>query len=92
MTKKTARYTAAALVIILGILAIAPGSAALAQESTPTPTPEPVTGQVITFDNGNLLLNHEITLGDIAIVIVGLFIAAILYVKTVVQVVTDKLK
>jgi len=85
MRKFTALFSGLViLVIVLGLaLAVHP---AAAQEETPTPTPE--TSKIIEMDGDHFKLDYTITLGDMAIVIVGLFLATILTTYATTRIIT----
>lgn len=83
--RKFATYYALWL-LVGAIIALALGGAphpAAAQTETP-----PVTSEIIEIEGENLKLDHTVTLGDISIVIVLLFLSVILSMHVITTMVT----
>lgn len=80
------------VIMIIGLvltLLLAATSAASAQS---TPTPEPPTSEIIEIGTRNLKLDFNVSLGDMAVVIVGLFLCTIVFVYITFRFVTTYLK
>jgi len=59
---------------------------------TATPTPPPETSEYIELDGEYFKLDYTISLGEMAIVIVGLFLSTILVIYTITRIVTIYIK
>lgn len=95
MKKFTAVYIIFTFIIALIlalILSSTPAAAAPLLQVTNTPEPTAITEEIIDIDGTNMVLDQRVTLGDIAIVINLLLIAAILVTYTIFKVVTHYLK
>lgn len=86
--RKLAVMVTVLTIVLAGLLATQQPVAA--QTETPTTTPE--TSQIVELDGGNLKLDYTITLGDMAVVIVGLFLATIITIYVTTRIVTLYLK
>lgn len=80
------------VILIIGLvltLLLAATSSAAAQT---TPTPEPPTHELVEIGTRHLKLDFNVSLGDMAVVIVGLFLCTIIFVYIVFRFVTTYLK
>ena len=82
--KKFTIFVAIITIVLAGSLAIIQPAAA--QTETPTPTLE--TSSIIEMDGQHFKLDYTITLGDMAVVIVGLFLATVLTIFVITRIVT----
>ena len=90
-TIHTFRVLALAILAILILLGLLLDQVSPAAAQTATPSPTPVIVEYIEISGRTLALQQSITMGDIAVVIVGLFLAGILVVYVPFKIVTHYL-
>ena len=89
MSKRTARILIG--IVLLGVILIMTATPSLVNAQDPTPTPYPIINYV-DIDGNILALESTVTFGDIALVVVGLFIGTVLSLQFIYQFVVDWLK